>query len=109
MFGFSLGEVLFLGVLALIVIGPKQLPEVARHVGRFLNDLKRATEGFTDDIKKQAKIDFDFDSRPRTRTEHPPEGPTDQAGADLLAEKTHDAVLDAAVAPIDQTSEEKKS
>jgi sec-independent protein translocase protein TatB len=60
MFGMSLGEVLFIGVLALLVIGPKQLPEVARHIGRFLNDLRNATSGFTDEIKKQAKIDFDL-------------------------------------------------
>lgn len=60
MFGLSFGEMLVLGVMALILIGPKQLPEVARNVGRFLNDLKRATEGLTDDLKKQAKVEFDL-------------------------------------------------
>jgi sec-independent protein translocase protein TatB len=60
MFGLSFGELLFIGALALIVVGPKQLPELARNLGRFMNDLKRATEGFTTDIKNQAKIDFDL-------------------------------------------------
>lgn len=60
MFGFSFGEILFLGLLALIVIGPKQLPEVARNVARFINDLKRSTQGLTDELKLNAKVDFDI-------------------------------------------------
>lgn len=72
MFGLSLGEVLFLGIIALIVIGPKQLPELARNLGRFLNELKRATDGFTTDLKDQAKIDFDLHPRPR-RFDPPPD------------------------------------
>lgn len=42
---------LFLGVLALLLIGPKQLPEVARTIGRVLNELKRSTAVLTDEIK----------------------------------------------------------
>lgn len=36
-------ELLLLGAIALIFIGPKQLPEVARVVARLINELKRAT------------------------------------------------------------------
>lgn len=46
MFGFSMGEVLLISVIALIAIGPRQLPEVARTVGKLLNELKRATNDF---------------------------------------------------------------
>lgn len=56
-----MGEILVLAVLGLILIGPEQLPELARTLGRFINDLKRTTEGLTDDIKKQAKVDIDLD------------------------------------------------
>lgn len=56
MFNLSFSELLILSVLALIFIGPKQLPELARVLGRLLNELKRAsgelTSTFTD-IKKQ--------------------------------------------------------
>jgi len=41
MFGFSMGEILLLGAIALIAIGPKQLPEVARTIGKLLNELRR--------------------------------------------------------------------
>lgn len=61
MFGLGMSELVVLGVLALILIGPQQLPEVARTLGRFLNDLKRSAEGLTDDIKRQAKVDLDLE------------------------------------------------
>lgn len=57
MFGLGLSEIIFIAILALIFIGPKQLPEVARTVGRFLNDLKRSTSELTDELKASAKID----------------------------------------------------
>lgn len=44
MFNIGFTEFLVIGVVALIVIGPKQLPEVARVVGRLLGELKRATQ-----------------------------------------------------------------
>lgn len=73
MFGFSLGEVLFIGGMALIVIGPKQLPEVARSLGRLLNELRRATEGFGTDLKNQTRVDFDL--KPTPRPSPPPKPP----------------------------------
>jgi TatA/E family protein of Tat protein translocase len=42
MFGLSFGELILLGAIGLIILGPKQLPEVARMIGRTLNELKRA-------------------------------------------------------------------
>jgi sec-independent protein translocase protein TatB len=43
----SLTHLLIIGVLALVFIGPKELPEVARVVGRLLNELKRASGELT--------------------------------------------------------------
>ena len=61
MLGFSLPEILFLAVLALIVIGPKQLPEVARTIGRFINELRRSTSVFSEELKSHVRIDpFDL-------------------------------------------------
>ena len=57
MFGLGMSEIIFLGVLALIVIGPKELPELARTLGRFMNDLKRSTNSFSDEIKQQTGFD----------------------------------------------------
>ena len=47
MFNIGFSEFLFIAVIALLVIGPSQLPEVARVVGRLLNELRRATQDLT--------------------------------------------------------------
>lgn len=57
MLGLSLPEIIFLAILALVVIGPKQLPEVARTLGRILNELRRASFSLTEELKQQVKID----------------------------------------------------
>jgi len=44
MFNLGFSEVLAIGVIALLVIGPKQLPEVARVIGRLLGELRKATQ-----------------------------------------------------------------
>ena len=49
-----MGEILLLAAIALIVIGPKQLPEFARQVGKVLNELKRAAGSFSEELKHQA-------------------------------------------------------
>jgi len=57
MLGLSLPEILFLAILALVVIGPKQLPEVARTIGRVLNELRRASTSLTEEIRQHVKIE----------------------------------------------------
>ena len=37
----SLPEIMVVGLIALIVFGPQRLPEIARTVGRTLNELKK--------------------------------------------------------------------
>lgn len=72
MFGLGMGELLVLAVLGLILIGPEQLPELARTIGRFINDLKRTTDGLTEDLKKQAKVDLDLDFMNPLKNQHKP-------------------------------------
>jgi sec-independent protein translocase protein TatB len=57
MFNIGFTELIILGVLGLIILGPEQLPQVARKLARTLNELKRAANDAMspiDDIKKQA-------------------------------------------------------
>ena len=46
MFNIGFSELIVVGVIALIFIGPQQLPEVARTLGRFINELRRASDDF---------------------------------------------------------------
>lgn len=43
-FGIGLGEMLLIVVAALIILGPERLPEAARTMGKFVGDIRRATE-----------------------------------------------------------------
>lgn len=45
-----------LAIIALIVIPPDKLPDAARQLARFINDLKRNTSGIWDDLKKDAAL-----------------------------------------------------
>lgn len=42
----SFGELLFLAMLALLVFGPRKLPEVARAVAKIMTELRRASNEF---------------------------------------------------------------
>jgi sec-independent protein translocase protein TatB len=50
--GFS-GEMIFLFFLALILFGPKKLPEIGRQVARFLNEFRRASNEFRSQIESE--------------------------------------------------------
>jgi sec-independent protein translocase protein TatB len=60
----SASEMIIVGVLALILIGPKQLPEVARTVGRLISELKRTANGFTSDFKNEMNHEIAKNDQP---------------------------------------------
>ena len=49
----SISHIIILLIIAVIVIPPDKLPETARQVARFFNQLRRMTGGVWDDIKKE--------------------------------------------------------
>lgn len=51
-FGFS-GEMIFLFLLALILFGPKKMPEIGRQVARILNEFRRASYEFRSQIESE--------------------------------------------------------
>lgn len=58
MFNLGFTEILLLGILALIFIGPKQFSEIARTLGRVLNELKRAQSDLMGTIISEIRSSF---------------------------------------------------
>jgi Tat protein translocase TatB subunit len=56
MFGIGMPELLLILALALIVIGPKKLPDIARALGRGMAEFKRATEEFKNTINEETRV-----------------------------------------------------
>ena len=56
MFGIGMPEMILILAIALIVIGPKRLPDLARSLGRAMREFKKATNEF----KETMQIDSDM-------------------------------------------------
>jgi TatA/E family protein of Tat protein translocase len=55
MFGLGIGELLVIFVIALIIFGPKKLPEIGRSVGRAMMEFKKASQEFQDSVREEMK------------------------------------------------------
>jgi TatA/E family protein of Tat protein translocase len=56
MFGIGMPEMILILAIALIVIGPKKLPDLAKSLGRAMREFKRATS----ELKESMELDNDF-------------------------------------------------
>jgi Tat protein translocase TatB subunit len=65
MFGIGVSELLVILVVALIVLGPQRLPEVARALGKGLAELRKATGGLTEELRDATRLLQGEDERPR--------------------------------------------
>ena len=53
MFGIGFPELILILALALIVVGPDKLPEIARSIAKTLVDLKKTAEGLKDSFNEE--------------------------------------------------------
>ena len=52
MFGIGMPELLLILAVALIVLGPKKLPELARALGKGMAEFRRATDELKDEFRQ---------------------------------------------------------
>lgn len=57
MFDIGFSELLVIGIVALVVIGPERLPKVARTVGGWLGKLNRYAAQVKEDVNREMKLD----------------------------------------------------
>jgi Tat protein translocase TatB subunit len=57
MFGIGTGELLVILVVALIIIGPNKLPEIARVLGKGLAEFRKAADDLKYSVTKEANVE----------------------------------------------------
>ena len=63
-FDLSIWKILVLGVIALVIFGPDQLPKMAAQASRALRELRQMADGATRDLREGLGPEFsDFDMR----------------------------------------------
>ncbi|GAB7024973.1 Sec-independent protein translocase protein TatB [Geotalea toluenoxydans] len=66
MFGIGMPELIVIFVIALVVIGPQKLPDLARSLGRGLAEFKRATEDFKQSVQEESSTAEEKDKLPQS-------------------------------------------
>jgi TatA/E family protein of Tat protein translocase len=54
MFGIGFQELLIIFIIALIFIGPKKLPELAKGLGQGIKEFQKAAKGLTDQLQEDS-------------------------------------------------------
>jgi len=84
-------EMIVIFLLALIIFGPRKLPEIGRQIGRALNEFKRASNEFKAQIETEiSQLDAEVNRQTILPPSEPPAGavpastsPEPAAGAEL--------------------------
>lgn len=55
MFGLGIPELIVIFVIALVVFGPKKLPDLGKSIGRAMAEFKKASEEFQESVRSEMK------------------------------------------------------
>ncbi len=113
-FGIGLPEMALIFVLALLVFGPKKLPEIGKSVGKALRGFQEASNEFQNEFKKEAEVLETAFSQPTSQSmtakleETPPQQPSLSAAADddeLAVKNAEVRVIETAIDTPDKPTE----
>jgi TatA/E family protein of Tat protein translocase len=82
MFGIGMPELLLILGLALIVLGPKKLPELAKALGKGMAEFRRATDELKQEFRQMENDVEDSTQIAAAQDEPPLENPAEPATAD---------------------------
>ena len=65
-------EMIFIFLLALIIFGPKKLPEIGRQIGKALGEFKRASNEFKWQLEAEMRqLELESNAKNKRRPPHP--------------------------------------
>lgn len=69
-------ELIIIFVVALIIFGPKKLPELGRSLGRSLNEFKRASNELKNTLEEEVRVEEQREQRAVEKAAVPAQAPT---------------------------------
>jgi Sec-independent protein translocase protein TatA len=79
----SLPDLIFIFLLALVIIGPKKMPGLARQLGKFLAEFKRASNEFKNQLETEM-MNIELEERAKKPTDSPKVLPPDEPWERLM-------------------------
>jgi len=73
MFGIGPQELIIIGLLVLVIFGPKKLPGMAKDLGRFVNEARNYTDEFKSELTSSGEIKEPQRPVETSEPNHPPE------------------------------------
>ena len=95
MFGLGAGEIFLILAFALIFIGPKKLPELARSLGKGVREFQNAKDELLNQVQQGAEgDDDDHDDQKLLAKNQDAGGPVDIDLEEVASDDGHDKVTD---------------